>query len=100
MPRDVLGTGTRVRRYCDKCLAVSLVPRRKKHCPLCGQPLVLTKEVQGRWSIASYRPDVTGEPPMKIEQPWLPGLEPEGDKWTDETTKPSQAGTCGKPIVK
>ena len=100
MPRDVLETGTRVRRYCDKCLAVSLVPRRKKRCPLCGQPLVLTKEVQGRWSIASYRPDVTGEPPMKIEQPWLPGLEPEGDKWIDKTTKPAQAGTCGKPTGK
>jgi hypothetical protein len=68
-----------VRRYCVKCHAVSRLRRRAKRCPVCGELLVLTKETQGRWSNPFYRPEVTGEPPMKIEQPWLPGLEPGED---------------------
>ena len=68
-----------VRRYCAKCHAVSRIRRPAKRCPVCGEPLELTKMAQGRWGDPLYRPEVTGEPPMKIEQPWLPGFEPGED---------------------
>lgn len=68
----------KVRRFCRTCGAVSLLRRRVLRCPVCNAPLELVKSVQGQWGNPNYRPEITGDPPMIIEQPWLPGLEPKG----------------------
>lgn len=68
----------KVRRFCRACGAVSLLHRRKLRCPVCHALLELVKDVQGQWGNPSFRREITGDPPMVVEQPWLPGLGPGG----------------------
>lgn len=85
-----------VRRYCVKCHAVSLLRRPEKRCPVCGEHLELTKAAQGHWGSPFYRPEITGEPPVKIEQPRPPGPEPGEDR---KTLDAAYAEAVSKPLT-